>query len=592
VCVTDTVAAIVQAHRDGAASPAETVARTFARIRAHADPAVFITLRAEDEALAEARALADRVDQDLPLHGVPVAIKDNIDVAGLPTTAGCPDFAYRPERDAAAVARLKRAGAIVIGKTNLDQFATGLVGVRSPYGVPRNPFDPQLSPGGSSSGSAVAVAAGLVPLALGTDTAGSGRVPAGLNNIVGLKPSLGLVSTSGVVPACRSLDCVSLFALTADDAFRALAGIADDRSRLGVLGTLPPALRLGIPNASGRIFFGDARAEAAFAAGLKIAAAVGVTIVEVDFAPFLEAAKLLYEGPWVAERWVAVGSFIAEHPEKVHPVTRAIIETGADPSAADAFRAFYRLAELREAARACFKQIDMLMVPTAPAAYTVAQIEADPVRLNSNLGTYTNFVNLLDLAGIAVPAVIAADGTPFGVTFLAPGGQDALLASIARVFHAGTGLRLGALSEPIPPLAPLLPTPAAGEAALAVVGAHLSGMPLNHELRARNARLLEATKTAPDYRLFALPSTVPPKPGLLGVAPGTGRAIEVEVWSLPYEGFGRFVADVPPPLAIGTLTLADGRRVKGFLVEAEATVEARDISDLGGWRAFVAKNKS
>jgi allophanate hydrolase len=591
--VTETVAAIVQAHRAGTASPAETVERTFARIRAHADPAVFITLRAEAEALADARALADRADQNLPLYGVPVAIKDNIDVAGLPTTAACPGFAYQPQRDAIAVARLKRAGAIVIGKSNLDQFATGLVGVRSPYGVPRNPFDPQLSPGGSSSGSAVAVAAGLVPLALGTDTAGSGRVPAGLNNIVGLKPSLGLVSTTGVVPACRSLDCVSLFALTADDAFRALTVIAEDRSRpLGAIGAVPPSLRLGVPQASGRIFFGDARAEAAFTAGLKIAAALGATIVEVDFTPFLETATLLYEGPWVAERWAAVGSFIAANPDKVHPVTRAIVETGAKPSAADAFRAFYRLDELRKSALACFEGIDALMVPTAPAAYTVAEIEADPVRLNSNLGTYTNFVNLLDLAGIAVPAVIAGDGTPFGVTFLAPAGQDALLASIARVFHAGTGLRLGALSEPIPALTPLPAVPAAGEVALAVVGAHLSGMPLNNELRARHARLLDVTRTAPDYRLFALPNTAPPKPGLLGVAPGTGSAIEVEVWALPYEGFGRFVADVPPPLAIGTLTLADGRRVKGFLVEAEATVGARDISDLGGWRAFVGKNKS
>jgi allophanate hydrolase len=588
--VTETVAAIVQAHRAGTASPAETVRRTFARIRAHADPAVFITLRPEAEALADACALADGVDQNLPLYGVPVAIKDNIDVAGLPTTAGCPAFAYQPERDASAVARLKRAGAIVIGKSNLDQFATGLVGVRSPYGVPRNPFDPQLSPGGSSSGSAVAVAAGLVPLALGTDTAGSGRVPAGLNNIVGLKPSLGLVSTGGVVPACRSLDCVSLFALTTDDAFRALAVIAEDRSRpLGAMGAMPPSLRLGVPQASGRIFFGDARAEAAFAAALKIAAALGATIVEVDFAPFLETAKLLYEGPWVAERWAAVGSFIAANPDKVHPVTRAIVETGAKPSAADAFRAFYRLGELRNAARACLQQLDALMVPTAPAAYTVAEIEADPMRLNSNLGTYTNFVNLLDLAGIAVPAVIAADGTPFGVTFLAPAGQDALLASIARVFHVGTGLRLGALSEPIPALSPLPAVPLAGEVALAVVGAHLSGMPLNNELRARHARLLDVTKTAPDYRLFALPNTAPSKPGLLGVAPGTGRPIEVEVWALPYEGFGRFVADVPPPLAIGTLKLADGRHVKGFLVEAEATVGARDISDLGGWRAFVGK---
>jgi allophanate hydrolase len=578
----ETIAAILQAHRAGATTPAETVARTFARIRTHNDPAVFITLRAEAEAVAEARALGD---PSLPLYGVPVAIKDNIDVAGLPTTAACPAFAYQPDRDAVVVERLKRAGAIVIGKTNLDQFATGLVGVRSPYGVPRNPFDPHLSPGGSSSGSAVAVAAGLVPLALGTDTAGSGRVPAGLNNIVGLKPSLGLVSNVGVVPACRSLDCVSLFALTTDDAFSALAAIAGP---VGALGALPPALRVGVPNPASRLFFGDIRAEAAFETAMKLIATMGLAMVEIDFTPFLETAQLLYEGPWVAERWAAVGDFIMAHPDEVHPVTRAIIEGGAKPSAADAFRAFYRLDELRARAFAHFAHADVLMVPTAPAAYTVSEIEADPVRLNSNLGTYTNFVNLLDLAGIAVPAALADDGTPFGVTFLAPSRQDALLASVGRVFHAAAALPLGALQAPMPQLAPTPPGPLPGELAIVVVGAHLSGMPLNGELRQRNARFLEATLTAPDYRLFALPNCAPPKPGLLGVAPGTGAAIEVEIWALGYEAFGRFVAEVPPPLAIGTVTLTDGRQVKGFLVEGQATVGAEDISKLGGWRAFVA----
>ena len=298
---------------------------------------------------------------------------------------------------------------------------------------------------------------------------------------------------------------------------------------------------------------------------------------------------LLYEGPWVAERWAAVGSFIAANPGAVHPVTRAIIETGTKPSAVDTFRAFYRLAELRQRARACFADIDVLMVPTAPAAYTIAEVEADPVRLNSNLGTYTNFVNLLDLAGLAVPAAIAADGTPFGVTFLAPAGQDSLLASIGRTFHAGTGLPLGATRKAMPQLTPLAPALLPNEVAVAVVGAHLSGMPLNGELRARNARFLETSKTAPDYKLFALPDSSPPKPGLLGVAPGGGHAIEVELWALSYGSFGRFVSDIPPPLAIGTLALADGRRVKGFLVEADATKGARDISEMGGWRAFVTK---
>ena len=373
----------------------------------------------------------------------------------------------------------------------------------------------------------------------------------------------------------------------------ALAAIADpDRDAgalpVGTLGRLAAGrCGVGVPDAASRIFFGDARAQAAFAAALKTVVAMGATVVEIDFAPFLEASKLLYEGPWVAERWAAVGSFIAAHPADVHPVTRAIIETGMKPSAVDAFRAFYRLGELRAHAFACFNNVDVLMVPTAPAAYTIAEVEADPVRLNSNLGTYTNFVNLFGLAGLAVPAVFARDGTPFGATFLAPAGQDTWLASIGRAFHAGTGLPLGALKAPMPPLVCAAPALVPGEVAVAVVGAHLSGMPLNGDLRRRNARFLETTTTAPDYRLFALPDTKPPKPGLLGVAPGTGSAIEVELWGLSYEAFGRFVADIPPPLAIGTLTLADGRPVKGFLVEAEATIGAQDISSLGGWRAFV-----
>jgi len=379
---------------------------------------------------------------------------------------------------------------------------------------------------------------------------------------------------------------VTLFALTTDDAFAALAAIAEPA---GSLGALPGALRIAVPAKLGRIFFGDRRAETAFEASLKMVSALGVELIEIDFAPFFEAAKLLYDGPWVAERWAAVGSFIAAHPDAVHPVTRAIIETGAKPSAADAFRAFYRLEELRAASGACFADIDVLMVPTVPAAYTVAEVEADPVRLNSNLGTYTNFVNLLDLAGLALPAVIASDGTPFGVTFLAPAGRDALLASVGRAFHAGTGLPLGALRKPLPPLAPLPPALMPDEAAVAVVGAHLSGMPLNGDLRALNARFLETARTTPDYRLFALPDSKPAKPGLLRVAKGSGRAIEVELWALRHDAFGRFVGDIPPPLAIGTLTLSGGRKVKGFLVEADATAGAKDISDLGGWRAFVNK---
>jgi allophanate hydrolase len=589
-----TVASLLSRHDRDSSAIADTIADTYARIGAY-DPAVFISLRPRDDAIAEARRLAAEGRRGRPLYGVPVAIKDNIDVAGLPTTAACPAFSYAPAQDATVVARLRQAGAIVVGKTNLDQFATGLVGVRSPYGVPRNPHRADLIPGGSSSGSAVAVAAGLVPLALGTDTAGSGRVPAGLNNIVGLKPSLGLVSSFGVVPACRSLDCVSVFALTTDDAWAALAAMAgvdpgDSFSRalpLPAVGAVPPRLRIGVPRAQDRLFFGDDRAAGAFEAAIKSLAAAGYALTEIDLTPFLEAARLLYEGPWVAERFAAVGDFIMAHPDAAHPVTRAIIEGGAKPSAVDVFRAFYRLAELRALAAGAWTQVNVLAVPTAPAAYTVAEVEADPIVLNSRLGTYTNFVNLFDLCALAVPAAIAEDATPFGVTFLAPAGADALLASLGRLFHARTGLPLGALGVPQPDLA-VLPTQAAsGETAIAVVGAHLSGMPLNGDLLALGGRFLEQTVSAKDYRLFALAGEPPAKPGLLRVGAGQGTQIDLEVWALPTAAIGAFMATVKPPLSIGTVTLSDGRDVAGFLVEAQAVSASRDISAFGGWRTYV-----
>jgi allophanate hydrolase len=464
----ETVAEITQACRTGAATPAGVVARSYTRISALNDPAIFISVRDEKDALAEAEALAASGDRDLPLYGVPVAIKDNIDVCGLLTTAACPDFAYRPEADAAVVARLRRAGAIVIGKTNLDQFATGLVGVRSPYGVPRNPLDSRLIPGGSSSGSAVAVAAGIVPAALGTDTAGSGRIPALFNNIVGFKPSLGLVSTAGVVPACRTLDCVSVFAHTTDDCWTVLAVIAgfdaaDPYSRRRPLQApvTPPMVRLGAPPPDQRIFFGDPQAAADYARALDRLAQLGASIVEIDMAPFYDTARLLYEGPWLAERYAAIRDFITASPQSLHPVTRDIILAGARPSAADAFAAFYRLERTRRAVERTFAEVDALALPTAPTLCTVDQVLADPIALNARLGTYTNFVNLLDLCGLAVPARLhdssgSGDGspsvTPFGITLLAPGGNDGLLAAVGRQFHADTALPIGALRRKQPAL--------------------------------------------------------------------------------------------------------------------------------------------
>jgi allophanate hydrolase len=594
--VTETVAAIVAAHRASTVSPAQTIARSYQRIRDHNDPAIFIALRDEKETIAEAEALTAKDPATLPLYGVPVAVKDNIDVAGLPTTAACPTFAYSPAHDATSVARLRAAGAIVIGKTNLDQFATGLVGVRSPYGIPNNPMRGDLIPGGSSSGSAVAVSAGLVPLALGTDTAGSGRVPAMLNNIVGLKPSLGLVSTAGVVPACRTLDCVSVFALTVDDAMAALAAMAgpdgaDPFSRprpLAQMSAFPTSLKLGVPRDGQLIFFGDKVSEAAYHDALKRWTSLGATLVGFDLEPFYETARLLYEGPWVAERYLVIKDLLASSPESIHPVTREITAAGARLTAADTFAALYRLQALRRVAERAFADIDALVLPTAPTAYSTAQVLANPIELNSRLGTYTNFVNLLDLCGLALPAAIRADGIPFGITLLAPTGQDARLASIGRVFHAYTKLTLGSRCVPQPALDNLQAGVAGDEIAIAVVGAHLSGMALNGELKALRGRLLETASTAPDYKLYAL-DTTPPKPGMLRVEAGAGSSIELEIWALPAAGFGEFVAAIPPPLSIGTVRLADGRGIKGFIVEPTAINGARDISVFGGWRAFMAE---
>jgi allophanate hydrolase len=595
--VTETVAAIVAAHRAGTTSPAQTVARSFERIREHGDPAIFISLRDEKEAIAEAEALSAKKDAShLPLYGVPVGVKDNIDAKGLATTAACPAFSYMPSHDSTAVARLRAAGAIVVGKTNLDQFATGLVGVRSPYGIPKNPVRGDLIPGGSSTGSGIAVSAGLVPLALGTDTAGSGRVPAMLNNIVGLKPSFGLISTAGLVPACRTLDCVSVFALTVDDAMTALTAMAgpdgaDPYSRnrpLAEMTPLPAHLRLGVPRRGQLIFFGDKASEKAYGDALARWTALGATLVEFDLEPFYETARLLYEGPWVAERYLVIRNLLASSPEAIHPVTREIIIAGARLSAADTFAALYRLQALRKIAERAFANLDAVVLPTAPTVYSTAQVLANPLELNSRLGTYTNFVNLLDLCGLALPAAMRPDGAPFGITLLAPAGHDAQLASLGRVFHADTKLPMGARGLQQAPLAPLPASVAPEEIAIAVVGAHLSGMALNGELKGFGGRLLEATSTAPDYRLYAL-ETTPPKPGMLRVHAGTGSSIELEIWALPAAAFGKFVAAIPPPLSIGTIRLADGRGVKGFLVEAADINGARDISAFSGWRAFVAE---
>src|SRR5580692_8413557 len=515
--MTETVAEILDAYRCGALKPEDIVARNFARIRRHGDPAIFIALREEADVVAEAKALARDGDTALALYGIPVAVKDNIDVKGLPTTAACPAFSYRPGKDATSVAKLRQAGALILGKTNLDQFATGLVGVRTPYGIARNLFDNKLIAGGSSTGSALAVAAGFTPLALGTDTAGSGRVPAAYSNIVGLKPSRGMVSCAGVVPACRTLDCVSVLALTVDDAMTMLNVIAgpdaaDPYSHprpVGAAGPVPDGVKLGVPLPGQRLFFGDTMSAKAYDEALARLTGLGAKIAEIDIEPFYAAARLLYDGPWVAERYLVTKALIASSPESLHPVTRQIILAGAHRTAAETFAAFYQLEELRRVAEHTFRTIDALVLPTAPTIYTVEQVLADPIQLNSRLGTYTNFVNLLDLCGLAVPSSMRADGAPFGITLLAPAGADAVLAAIGRDYHAATGLPLGALKHAQPPLSKPSAVPAAGEIAIAVVGAHLSGMPLNGELRTAGARLLGQAATTAHYRLYALAGMEP-----------------------------------------------------------------------------------
>jgi allophanate hydrolase len=439
-----------------------------------------------------------------------------------------------------------------------------------------------------------------VPVALGSDTAGSGRIPALFNNIVGLKPSLGLISNLGMVPACRTLDCVSVFALTVDDAYAVLGPLTgfdprDPYSRrrpLQRLGVAPPRFRVGAPRPGQRMFFGDKQAAADYSSALDRLALIGASITEIDIEPFYETARLLYEGPWLAERYAATRSVIASSPEAMHPVTREIILGGARPSAVDTFAAFYKLEELRRTAERTFEEIDILALPTAPTLYTMDQVLADPIGLNARLGTYTNFVNLLDLCGLALPAALHDDGMPFGITLLAPGGNDGLVASIGRLFHAHTALPLGALGRRQPQLRPLSAGGGDGCIALAVVGAHLSGMPLNRELRAFAAEFIAASTTAPDYRLYELAGSEQPKPGLLRVPDGSGNSIAVEIWALPVEAFGRFTAAMPPPLSIGTVRLVDGHMVKGFLVEAQAVAGARDISRYGGWRDFVAQAAS
>jgi len=565
------------------------------RIAAADDPGIFIHLAGRADMLAQAQKLGPFDPEAKPLWGVPFAVKDNIDVAGMPTTAACAEYAYMPDKDATVVARLKAAGALVVGKTNLDQFATGLVGVRTPWPIPCNPIGAEVPAFSSSSGSAVATARGIVSFALGTDTAGSGRIPAGLNNIVGLKPTVGALSTAGVVPACRTLDCVSVFALTVDDAYRvfsvaAARDAADPYSRdiaVQPLAARPPVLSVGIPAKADLKFFGDAAMLAAFEASLAMLSRLGCRLVELPFGDFYATANLLYEGAWVAERYAAIRDFMEANEAAMHPVTRKIIGGARSLSAADAFRGLYALQAYKAKLAPVIASVDLFCVPTAPTHYTIAGVLADPVETNSRLGTYTNFVNLLDMCGIAVPTGTRDDGLPMSVTLLAAAGLDGLVASVARDLHAASGLTLGATDWRQPSAQPAGASAEDGTIELVVVGAHLSGMPLNGQLREAGARFCRAIRTAPSYKLYELAGQATPKPGLVRVGNG-GTAIDVEIWRLPADAFGHFVAAIPPPLGIGSIELDDGSTAKGFLVESVGLLGASDISSFGGWRRFLS----
>lgn len=577
------------AYRDQGLAP--RAALQSLRAQLNSDDAAWIYIVSAAELDRQIDALAHLGDSaSLPLFGVPFAVKDNIDVAGIPTTAACPAFTYIPDTDATSVARLKQAGAIVLGKTNLDQFATGLVGTRSPYGAVPNAFNADYVSGGSSSGSATTVARGLVPFSLGTDTAGSGRVPAGFNNIVGLKPTKGRFSTSGVVPACRSLDCVSVFALTVDDA-ETVASVMEGFDPTDGYSRLAPAAatyfsatpRFAIPASPN--WFGDTQAEAAWLETLKLMSAAGVELVTVDFAPMFALAQLLYGGPWVAERHAAIADFMQAHAADMNNVVRGIIENAVNFSATDTYRAEYRRADLAREIQLLMGDVDALLVPTSPRHPTIAEVAADPIGVNSQLGTYTNFVNLADCSALALPAVMRADGLPFGITLIAPAWQDAALAAFGKKWHSSVNLSLGATAKTTPTFAQKNTAPQ-GYVRLAVVGAHLTGMPLNVQLQERNAIFVESSFTASNYRLYALPNTTPPKPGLIR-SDAEGAQIIVELWDVPLQHFGSFVALIPAPLGIGTLSLHDGREVKGFICEGAAVNGATDITHMGGWRAYI-----
>jgi allophanate hydrolase len=593
------IGSLIESYREQKTTPTQVVRDIYARIRESGERPVWISLVSEEENLRLAHALEANGGIDKkPLCGVPFAVKDNFDVAGMETTAACPEFAYTADVTADAVLRLLDAGAMLIGKTNMDQFATGLVGTRTPYGICSSVFNAEYVSGGSSAGSAVAVAQGLVSFSLGTDTAGSGRVPAAFNNLVGLKPTRGRVSTHGLLPACRTLDCVSVFAETCADAARVLTVIGERdvkdpyarRARVGEGATpwVSSQFRFGVPTAESLEFFGDEDARIAYENAVIAMQELGGEAVEFDYAPLLEAARLLYGGPWVAERLAAVKEFAEAHPEGFDPTVGAIIQGGSKFSAVDAFEGSYTLQAIRRTAEKLLEETDCLLLPTTPTTYKIREVQADPIRLNSNLGYYTNFVNLLDLAAVAVPAGMKANGLPFGISLVGKAFTDEGLLVVADRLHRRLAQRLGgserALAKTVPVKADGAPH---GCLLMAVVGAHLSGQPLNWQMTERKARLIRTVKTHADYRLYVLPNSIPAKPGLVYVPGYGGKGIELEIWAMPEDTVGSFLAGIPAPLGLGTVRLEDGTSVKGFLCEPAGIEGAEEITHFGGWRRYL-----
>ena len=596
-----TIKELQQRYQAGEITPQKYIHDTLNSIRGNSleakDPA-WISIATDTQISKQLKSLEllskEKSIAQLPLYGIPFAIKDNIDAFEWETTAACPDFAFEPEKNATVVQKLLDAGAILLGKTNLDQFATGLVGTRSPYGAVLNTFDPNYVSGGSSSGSASVVARGLVCFSLGTDTAGSGRIPAAFNNIVGTKPTPGLVSTEGVFPACKSIDCVSIMTLTAADAnivLDVMKSNGDDRSKEAQFHPIPNSIssfvrpvRIGIPISCQ--FLDDGRYQKVFTKAIENAKGLDLEFVQVDIDPFVKAGKLLYDGPWVAERFAVTEDFLNSHPESFDPSVKKIVQSGALYTAAQGFRAIYQLKELEIESKKAWAKCDVILVPSAPNHPTLEDLKNHPILKNSELGMYTNFVNLMRLCAVAVPAGFTDAGMPFGITLIAQEGSDSALLKLAAQWQLLFGLALGTSNTKASPLELTIPDSKKDSVEIAVVGAHLKGMPLHSQLTERNARFIKSCKSAKSYRLFALPNTTPPKPGLVKAA-SNGTAIDLEVYAMPSAEVGSFLELIPAPLGLGNIELDDGSWVKGFICEPYAIEGAKDISDLGSWRSYI-----